>query len=89
MLLSIEWNSIILGGHAHGIVTSTTHKTLLESFFYLSKTGPCAVISSKISSKIIKEVFYCLLDKLSLAILLLMLPILQNYQNETSDNRGF
>ena len=28
-LLSIEWNSIRLGGPAHGIVTKTVHKTLL------------------------------------------------------------
>ena len=27
-LLSIEWNSIRLGGPAHGIVTKTVHKTL-------------------------------------------------------------
>ena len=27
-LLSIKWNSIGLGGHAHGIVTKTVHKTL-------------------------------------------------------------
>ena len=26
--LSFEWNSIRLGGHAHGIVTKTVHKTL-------------------------------------------------------------
>ena len=29
-LLSIEWNMIGLGGHAHGIVTNTVHKTLPE-----------------------------------------------------------
>ena len=29
-LLSIEWNSIRLGGPAHGIVTKTVHKTLSE-----------------------------------------------------------
>ena len=28
MLLSIEWNSIRLGGPAHGIVIKTVHKTL-------------------------------------------------------------
>ena len=27
-LLSIKWNLIRLGGHAHGIVTKTVHKTL-------------------------------------------------------------
>ena len=27
-LLSIKWNFIRLGGHAHGIVTKTVHKTL-------------------------------------------------------------
>ena len=27
-LLSFEWNSIRLGGSAHGIVTKTVHKTL-------------------------------------------------------------
>ena len=27
-LLSIEWNSIRLGGHVPGIVTKTLHKTL-------------------------------------------------------------
>ena len=27
-LLSFEWNSIRLGGHAHEIVTKTVHKTL-------------------------------------------------------------
>ena len=27
-LLSFEWNSIRLGGPAHGIVTKTVHKTL-------------------------------------------------------------
>ena len=26
--LSFEWNSIRLGGHEHGIVTKTVHKTL-------------------------------------------------------------
>ena len=26
--LSTEWNSIRLGGHAHGIVTKTVHKTV-------------------------------------------------------------
>ena len=26
--MSFEWNSIRLGGHAHGIVTKTVHKTL-------------------------------------------------------------
>ena len=28
VLLSFEWNSIRLGGPAHGIVTKTVHKTL-------------------------------------------------------------
>ena len=28
-LLFIEWNSIRIGGPAHGIVTKTVHKTLL------------------------------------------------------------
>ena len=28
ILLSIKWNSIRLGGPAHGIVTKTGHKTL-------------------------------------------------------------
>ena len=28
ILLSLEWNSMRLGGHAHGIVTKTVHKTL-------------------------------------------------------------
>ena len=28
VFLSIEWNSIRLGGPAHGIVTRTVHKTL-------------------------------------------------------------
>ena len=39
-----------LGCHAHGIVTKTVHKTLPGSRFCLSETGPCAVISSQISS---------------------------------------
>ena len=48
--LSIEWNSIKLGGGpAHGIVTKTVHNTLSLSLFCLSKTGPC--ISSQISFK--------------------------------------
>ena len=29
-LLSFKWNSIRLGGPAHGIVTKTVHKFLLE-----------------------------------------------------------
>ena len=41
--LSIEWNSIRLGGHA---VTKT--EIFDEVTFCLSKTGPCADISSQI-----------------------------------------
>ena len=38
-----------LMGHAHGIVTKILHK--IRFTFCLSKTGPCAIISSQISSK--------------------------------------
>ena len=31
--LSIQWNSIRLGGHAHGIGTQTVHETLPASIF--------------------------------------------------------
>ena len=49
--LSIEWNSIRLGGPSHGIVTKLYTKLCQGHFLCLSKTGPCAVISSQISTK--------------------------------------
>ena len=39
IVLSIEWNSIRLGGHTHEIVTKTVHKALPRSLFCLSKVG--------------------------------------------------
>ena len=41
-LLLIEWNSIRLGGHAHGIVTKTIHITLasgIEGVWSVGRRG--------------------------------------------------
>ena len=56
IVLSVECNSISLGGPAHGIVTKTLHKTLPGLLCCMFKTGSCAIISSHISSKFTGEV---------------------------------
>ena len=57
--LSIEWNSIRLGGAAHGLVTKTTQNSTRVTFC-LSITEPCAVISIQISSRFTGEIVYWL-----------------------------
>ena len=51
----------VLGGHPRGIMTKTVHKTLPGSLFCMSKTVPCAAISSYICSTFKEEVVYYLL----------------------------
>ena len=56
VFLSIEPNSIRLGGFCYGIVNKILHKTVPGSLFCLSIIGPCAVISGHISSRFKGEV---------------------------------
>ena len=87
-LLSIEWSSVRLWGHAHGIVTKILHK--IRFTFCLSKTGPCAIISSQISSKFTGEVAYYLLcmPQFHLWCQCSQLSRILS-QREMSDNNGF
>ena len=77
--VSIEWNLIRLGNPVDGIVTKTVYNTRPGSHFYLSKTGPCAVISIQISSKF-TEIVHCLLYIPPLAFLVSMLSIVQEFR---------
>ena len=56
--MSIKWNSIRLDDLAYGIVTKTVRKTLPGFLFCLSKTAPCAIISSQVSFKVTGVVVY-------------------------------
>ena len=76
-ILSIEWNSIRLGG----IVTEIVHKTQPRSLFCLSKTGPCAIISSQISSRFTGAVVFYLLCIPPLVLLVSILSIVQDFRS--------
>ena len=78
--LSIQWNSIRLGGHAHGIGTQAVHETLPASIYCLSKTGLCVVISSHISFQFIKEVVSYLFCMTLLSFLVSMLLIVRDFK---------
>ena len=80
--MSIEWNSIKLGGPAQGIVTNTAQKTLLGVTFCLFKTGPVAFISSQISFKIMGEVIYYLLFMRVLQFVVSMLLVVQDFRSK-------
>ena len=56
MLLSIEWNSIRLAGPVYNNDQNYTKAARVT--FCLSKTRPCAIISSQISFKFTREVVY-------------------------------
>ena len=74
----MEWNSIRISSHAHGIVAKTLHKLYLGSLSCLSKTEPCAVVSNQSSSKLRGEVVCYPHCMLSLVFLVLMLLIVQD-----------